>query len=100
MTKRSEVRSPLKLYQIRHPSSFRMDFDHGGLAVATLVTAALLWLLSDVFWHGVGQAGVSDGSTAQRGSGWRHWADSGFNGTDCGVCLGVSIPRGYGCYAC
>jgi len=39
MTKRSEVRSPLKLYQIRHPSSFRMDFDHGGLAVATLVSS-------------------------------------------------------------
>jgi len=36
-----------------------MDFDHGGLAVATLVTAALLWLLSDVFWHGVGQVNWS-----------------------------------------
>jgi len=35
-----------------------MDFDHGGL-VATLVTAALLWLLSDVFWHGVGQVNWS-----------------------------------------
>jgi len=92
MTKRSEVRSPLVEIHNRHPSSFRMDFDHGGLPTKT----ALLWLLSDVFWHGVGQVNWEFlTAPPQRGSGWRHLADSGFNGTDCGVCLGVSIPWGW-----
>lgn len=67
-------------------------------AVAALVTAALLWLLSDVFWHGVGQVSWEFLTAPPRNAG----RDGGIGpilvstGLIVGVCLGVSIPLGVG----
>jgi len=56
MTKRSEVRSPLVEIHT-NPSSVILQNGFRPRFRCYPVTAALLWLLSDVFWHGVGQVG-------------------------------------------
>lgn len=67
-------------------------------AVAALVTTALLWLLSDVFWHGVSQVSWEFLTAPPRNAG----RDGGIGpilvstGLIVGVCLGVSIPLGVG----
>lgn len=67
-------------------------------AVAALVTGALLWLLSDVFWHGIGQVSWEFLTTSPRNAG----RDGGIapilvsTGLIIGVCLAVSIPISIG----
>ncbi len=100
MTKRSEVGSEKDEIHtkslIRHPSEWISTTVVW--AVATLVTAALLWLLSDVFWHGVGQVNWEFLTAPPRNAG----RDGGIGpilvstGLIVGVCLGVSIPLGVG----
>ena len=67
-------------------------------AVAALVTVALLWLLSDVFWHGIGQISWEFLTTPPTNAG----RDGGIapiivsTGLIVGVCMAVSIPLGVG----
>jgi phosphate transport system permease protein len=67
-------------------------------AVAALVTGVLLWLLSDVLWHGMGQVNWEFLTAPPRNAG----RDGGIGpilvstGLIVGVCLGVSIPLGVG----
>lgn len=67
-------------------------------AVAALVTAALLWLLSDILWHGTGQLNWEFLTAAPRNAG----RDGGIGtilvstALIVGVCLVVSIPLGVG----
>ena len=67
-------------------------------AVAALVTVALLWLLGDVLWHGVGQVSWEFLTAPPRNAG----RDGGIGpilvstALIVGVCLGVSIPLGVG----
>lgn len=67
-------------------------------AVAALVTGALLWLLSDVFWHGIGQISWEFLTTSPSNAG----RDGGIapiivsTGLIVGVCMAVSIPLGVG----
>jgi phosphate transport system permease protein len=67
-------------------------------AVAALVTGALLWLLSDVFWHGIGQISweflTTPPSNAGRDGGIASIVVS--TGLIIGVCMAVSIPLGVG----
>lgn len=67
-------------------------------AVAALVTGALLWLLSDVFWHGIGQVNweflTKPPSNAGREGGIAPIVVS--TGLIVGVCMAVSIPLGVG----
>lgn len=67
-------------------------------AVAAIVTGALLWLLSDVFWHGIGQISWEFLTTSPSNAG----RDGGIapiivsTGLILGVCMAVSIPLGVG----
>lgn len=67
-------------------------------AVAALVTGALLWLLSDVFWHGISQISweflTTPPSNAGRDGGIAPIIVS--TGLIVGVCMAVSIPLGVG----
>lgn len=67
-------------------------------AVAAVVTGALLWLLSDVFWHGIGQISweflTTPPSNAGRDGGIAPIVVS--TGLIVGVCMAVSIPLGVG----
>ena len=67
-------------------------------AVAALVTAALLWLLSDVFWHGIGQISwefvTMPPSNAGRDGGIAPIIVS--TSLIVGVCMAVSMPLGVG----
>lgn len=67
-------------------------------AVAALVTGALLWLLSDVFWHGIGQISweflTTPPSNAGRDGGIAPIVVS--TGLIVGVCMAVSIPLSVG----
>lgn len=67
-------------------------------AIATSVTGALLWLLSDVFWHGIGQVNweflTQPPSNAGREGGIAPIIVS--TALIVGVCLAVSIPLGVG----
>lgn len=67
-------------------------------AAVVLVTGALLWLLSDVFWHGIGQVSWEFLTTEPRNAG----RDGGIapiivsTALIIGVCLAVSIPISIG----
>lgn len=67
-------------------------------AVAASVTGALLWLLSDIFWHGIGQVNweflTQPPSNAGREGGIAPIIVS--TALIVGVCLAVSIPLGVG----
>ena len=67
-------------------------------AVAASVTGALLWLLSDVFWHGIGQINweflTQSPSNAGREGGIAPIIVS--TALIVGVCLALSIPLGVG----
>lgn len=67
-------------------------------AVAALVTGALLWLLSDVFWHGIGQINweflTQPPSNAGREGGIAPIIVSTM--LILGVCMAVAIPLGVG----
>ncbi len=67
-------------------------------AVATVVTGALLWLLSDVFWHGTGQISweflTTSPSNAGRDGGIAPIVVS--TSLIVGVCMAVSVPLGLG----
>lgn len=67
-------------------------------AIAASVTGALLWLLSDVFWHGIGQVNweflTQPPSNAGREGGIAPIIVS--TALIVGVCLAVSIPLGVG----
>lgn len=67
-------------------------------AVAALVTGALLWLLSDVFWHGIGQINweflTTPPSNVGREGGIAPIIVS--TGLIVGCCMAVSIPFGVG----
>ncbi len=67
-------------------------------AIATSVTGALLWLLSDVFWHGIGQINweflTQSPSNAGREGGIAPIIVS--TALIVTVCLAVSIPLGVG----
>lgn len=67
-------------------------------AIAALVTGALLWLLSDVFWHGIGQISweflTTPPSNAGREGGIAPILVS--TALIVGVCLAVSIPISVG----
>lgn len=67
-------------------------------AVAASVTGALLWLLSDIFWHGIGQINwkflTQSPSNAGRGGGIAPIIVS--TALIVTVCLAVSIPLGVG----
>ncbi len=66
--------------------------------VAVLVTGVLLWILSDVFWHGIGQISwqflTEPPSNAGREGGIAPIIVS--TGLIVGVCMAVSIPLGVG----
>lgn len=66
--------------------------------VAVLVTGVLLWILSDVFWHGIGQISwqflTEPPSNAGREGGIAPIVVS--TGLIVGVCMAVSIPLGVG----
>ena len=66
--------------------------------VAVLVTGVLLWILSDVFWHGIGQISwqflTEPPSNAGREGGIAPIIVS--TGLIVGVCMVVSIPLGVG----
>lgn len=66
--------------------------------VAVLVTGVLLWILSDVFWHGIGQISwqflTESPSNAGREGGIAPIIVS--TGLIVGVCMAVSIPLGVG----
>ena len=66
--------------------------------VAAVVTSSLLWLLSDILWHGVGQVNWEFLLVAPRNAG----REGGISpilvstGLIIGVCMAVSIPLGVG----
>lgn len=66
--------------------------------VAVLVTGVLLWILSDVFWHGIGQISwqflTQPPSNAGKEGGIAPIIVS--TGLIAGVCMAVSIPLGVG----
>lgn len=66
--------------------------------VAVLITGVLLWILSDVFWHGIGQISwqflTEPPSNAGREGGIAPIIVS--TGLIVGVCMAVSIPLGVG----
>ncbi|HEY9806839.1 MAG TPA: phosphate ABC transporter permease PstA, partial [Candidatus Obscuribacterales bacterium] len=67
-------------------------------SVVLLVTGALLWLLSDIFWHGMGQISWEFLTTEPLNAG----REGGIGpilvstGLIIGVCMAVSIPLGMG----
>ncbi|MBW4490450.1 MAG: phosphate ABC transporter permease PstA [Trichocoleus desertorum ATA4-8-CV12] len=67
-------------------------------SVVLLVTGALLWLLSDIFWHGIGQVSweflTTEPLNAGREGGIAPILVS--TGLIIGVCMAVSIPLGVG----
>ncbi|HEY9750953.1 MAG TPA: hypothetical protein V6C63_19885, partial [Allocoleopsis sp.] len=67
-------------------------------SVVLLVTGALLWLLGDIFWHGIGQVSwqflTTEPLNAGREGGIAPILVS--TGLIIGVCMAVSIPLGVG----
>ncbi|MBD1925277.1 phosphate ABC transporter permease PstA [Trichocoleus sp. FACHB-90] len=67
-------------------------------AVVAVVTASLLWLLSDIIWHGIGQINWDFLTTEPRNAG-RNGGIAPIlvsTGLIVGVCMAVSIPLGVG----
>ena len=67
-------------------------------AVVAVVTASLLWLLSDIIWHGIGQISWDFLTTEPRNAG-RNGGIAPIlvsTGLIVGVCMAVSIPLGVG----